>query len=59
MHCKENLIVNVLKIILGEKDNKKVRLYLQVTGVCDSLWLKLHPTKVGETIMHHVDSPLR
>jgi hypothetical protein len=58
MHCKKNLVVNVLKIILSEKDNKKVRLDLRVVGVCDYLWLKLHPTKLGETVMHHVNSPL-
>lgn len=59
MHCEKNLDVNVLKMILGEKDKKKVQLDLQVASVHDSLWLKLHPTKVGETIMHHADNPLQ
>jgi hypothetical protein len=45
-------------MILGEKNNKKVLLDFQVVSVRDSLWLKLHPTKVGEIIMHYASSPL-
>jgi hypothetical protein len=51
MHCEKNLAMNILKTILGEKDNKKVRDDLHDLGVCDSSWLKRHPTKIGETIM--------
>jgi hypothetical protein len=58
MHYSKNLVVNVLMMILSEKPNKKVRLDFQVVGVHDYLWLKLHPTKVGETIMHYASSPL-
>jgi hypothetical protein len=51
MHCEKNLDVNILKTILGEKDSRKVRNDLQDLGVCDSLWLKPHPTKIRETFM--------
>ncbi len=51
MHCEKNLDVNILKTILGEKDSRKVKNDLQDLGVCDSLWLKPHPTKIGETII--------
>jgi hypothetical protein len=51
MHCEKNLNVNILKTILGEKDSRKVINDLQDLGVCDSLWLKPHPTKIGEIVM--------
>jgi hypothetical protein len=58
MHSEKNLAINVLKMILGEKNDKKVRLDFQVASVHDILWLKLHLTTVGEIIMHYVDNPL-
>jgi hypothetical protein len=41
MHCKKNLTVNVIKIIMGEKDGKKVRQDLQALGIQESL--RCHP----------------
>jgi hypothetical protein len=41
MHCKKNLTVNVIKIIMGEKDGKKMRQDLQVLGIQESL--RCHP----------------
>ncbi len=49
MHCKKNVIVNILQTILGEKDNKNVKADLQDLNVCEELWLKPHPTKSEET----------
>jgi hypothetical protein len=51
MHCEGFLIVNILQTILGEKDNINVKTNLQELNVCEELWLKLHPTKSGETTM--------
>jgi hypothetical protein len=48
MHCEKIIAENILKTILGGKDSRKVKNGL---GVCDSLWLKHYPTKIGETIM--------
>jgi hypothetical protein len=52
MHCEKNLAINVLKTILAEKDTKKVQHDLQALGINQPLWLKLHPAKFGEIIMH-------
>jgi hypothetical protein len=51
MHFEKNLAVNILKTIVGEKNSRKFKNDLQDLGVCDSLWLKPHPTKIGETII--------
>jgi hypothetical protein len=51
MHCEKNLAMNILKTILGEKDNKKIRSDLEELGICQPPWLKPHPTRIGESIM--------
>ncbi len=42
MHYEQNLVVNILKTILGEKDTKKVQHNIQALGIYQSLWLKPH-----------------
>jgi hypothetical protein len=51
MHCEKNLTMNILQTILGEKNNRNVKAYLQDLNVCEDLWLEPHPTKNGETTM--------
>jgi hypothetical protein len=51
MRYEKNFVINVLKTILGKKNNKKVREDLQVVVVYEPLWLKLHLTKANETVM--------
>ncbi len=38
------LVVNVIKIIMGEKDGRKVRQNLQASSIRQS-WLKVHPSQ--------------
>jgi hypothetical protein len=45
------IYISILHTILGEKDNKNVKVDLQDLRVCEELWLKPHPTKNGETTM--------
>ncbi len=52
MHYEKNFVVNILKTILGEKNNKKVKGDFEKLGICGQpLWLKPHPTRIGESIM--------
>jgi hypothetical protein len=52
MDCEQNLAVNILKTILGEKDTKKVWHNFQALGICQFLWLKPHrQQKSSESIM--------
>jgi hypothetical protein len=44
MHCEKNLAMNILKTILGEKNNKKIRSDLEELGIHQPLWLKPHST---------------
>jgi hypothetical protein len=43
--------MNILQTILGEKDNRIVKVDLEDLSVCEELWLKPHPTKSGEITM--------
>jgi hypothetical protein len=50
MHYEKNFVVNILKTILGEKDNKKIKgEKLGIRG--QLLWLKPNPTRIGENIL--------
>jgi hypothetical protein len=51
VHCVKNLAVNLIKIILGEKESRKIHLDVQMFGVCKSLWLKLHLSHNGKAII--------
>lgn len=49
---RKKFAVNILKTILGEKDNKKVKGDLEKLGIRGQpLWLKPHPTRIGESIL--------
>jgi hypothetical protein len=39
MHCEQNFTKNILKTVIGEKDNVKVRHDLQHKGIKLHLWL--------------------
>jgi hypothetical protein len=52
MHYEKNFAVNIFKIILGEKDNKKIKGNLEKLGIHGQpLWLKPDPTRIGESIL--------
>jgi hypothetical protein len=52
MHYEKNFAMNILKTILGEKDNKKIKGNLEKLGIHGlPLWLKPDPTKIGESIL--------
>jgi hypothetical protein len=51
MHCAKNLAINLNKIILGEKKSRKIHLDLQMFGVYESLWLKLHLSRNVKVII--------
>jgi hypothetical protein len=52
MHCENNLAVNILKTILGEKDQKNVQQDLQALGVYRTRHVgRSHILQGTETVM--------
>jgi hypothetical protein len=50
MHYEQNFAKIILKIIIGEKDNVKVRWYLQWSGIKPHLWLIANPQRGGKML---------
>ena len=50
MHCEQNLLENILKIITRHKDIVKVRRDLQRRGIRKHLWLTNNPKKTGKML---------
>lgn len=55
MHCEKNLVENILKMILGEKDSSKVRLDLQTQGIKRHLWLRQLSKQPKRALMPDAD----
>jgi hypothetical protein len=51
MHCEKNLGVNVIKTIVGEKDGRKVWQDLQVLGIQQSSWLRVHLSQSAKVVI--------
>jgi hypothetical protein len=48
MHIEKNVCENLIKFILGLKNTMKMWQDMEVCGVCEHLWLKRDPQRLGK-----------